>query len=58
MSRRSVRKKALNRLPKGLREGGRYDLPKPGKEADFVDQLLFGIVVVIILAALLSLGLK
>ena len=29
-----------------------------GKEGDFVDQLLFGIVVVVILGALLSLGLK
>ena len=29
-----------------------------GKEANFVDQLLFGIVVVIIIGALLSLGLK
>ena len=29
-----------------------------GKEADFVDQFLFGIVVVIVVGALLSLGLK
>ena len=27
MSRKSVKQRALNRLPKGLREGGRYDLP-------------------------------
>ena len=55
MSRKSVKQRALNRLPEGLREGGRYDVPKPGKETDFVDQFLFGIVVVMIVGALLSL---
>ena len=58
MSRKSVKQRALNRLPKGLREGGRYDLPKPGKEADIVLGLLTVFLAVIIVGALLALGLK
>ena len=62
MGRRNSIKKAVRRSAKCVREGYEREQlfisNKEGKEYDFLDRFITGIVVVMIVGALLSLGLK